>query len=83
MQKIQFGLRQEHVVYLNASDVAAVAALAVAAAAADVEAMADVMLLVDVDGRVDVEVVGFSIFLQSSSSGSESIKIISKIRIRF
>lgn len=66
MQKIQLGFRQEHVVYLNASDAATVAAVEDAAAKE-----LDDLFAADDDG------VGVLRLTLSSSSGSESIRITS------
>lgn len=63
MQKIQFGLRQEHVVYLNPSGGTVVAA-------GTAEELAD--------GELLVEVVGFGLGL-ASSSGSESMRMTPEI----
>lgn len=74
MQKIQFGLRQEHVVYLNGSG-GATGGLYLTAVAVDA---AEDLLLDAVLGEI-VALLGVGVFclqVSSSSSGSESIRMI-------
>lgn len=76
MQKIQFGLRQEHVVYLNGSAGATMGGFGLYLTAGAVDAAEELVLgvvLVAIGVLLGVGVFGVQV--SSSSSGSESIKI--------